>query len=417
MIEKPTSPLLSRRGLFLGTAATAGFVGASQLGMPFISRGLAAGPIKIGLMVASPEKFGIGLKYVRYGADIALAMGGGKAAGQPIEIVQMDEPDAATTQANVKTLIEQHKVAAIVGGTFLGPSLAAREAVALGKTPWIIHSAMADELTGAGCNRYTFRVPIPFSVQYRAISPYLTGYGKKWFTVVRDGMAGQSMAKIADAEAKRAGATIVGSGTIAVGSTDYEPIVAKIKEAKPNVVLGCLLAGDLTNFLKAWHAGGMNGRIPFAQPAIGDADVWSAGAEAAGGVFTKTWHFADPKISSDDKAFIKKFEEAYKEKPGTRAWQAYIAVRSIMAALDKGGSPAADKVIQELEAFRLPAGEVTLRYRQSDHQMMHRVTILETKTEIKDKFDWWDAEAHFPEKADELDSLYGDAAAHGCKIS
>jgi len=401
-------PSPNRRGVLFGAAASAGLIG-----MPFIGRGLAAGPIKIGVMVAPPEKFGIGLKYVRYGVDVAVAAAKGMAAGQPIEIVQLDEGGEAVTLANVKTLIGEHKVAAIIGGTFAGDARAMIPVIAQANTPLIIHSAMDDNLTGANCSRWSFRVPIPFSVQYRAISSYLTGYGKKWFTVMREGATGDAMRTVALNEAKAAGATEVGVGRIAAGATDFAPIIAKILEAKPDVVVGCLLAGDLTAFLKARVAAGMTNSVPFAQPAIGDADVLNAGFEAANGVFTKTWHFSDPQISAEDKAFIAQFDAAYQEMPGTRGWQAYMAMRSLIAAIDAAGSPEPKKIVTALESYHEPIGDITRHYRASDHQMLNRVVILETKTAPASRFDWWDAETHYPVKASELEPLFGTA---GCKF-
>ena len=53
----------------------------------------------------------------------------------------------------------------------------------------------------------------------------------------------------------------------------------------------------------------------------------------------------------------------------------------------------------------------TLRYSESDHKMMHRVALLETKAMISDKYSWWDVETHYPEKVGDLDKLYGTARA------
>lgn len=175
---QPDTPLL-RRKLLLGVAATAGAVGADRLGMPFISRGLANTPVKIGVILATTGPMSAEAEAIKHGAEEALILQGRKAMGRPVELVFMDEPDEAGAVANMKKLITEHKVAAISGGTAAGPALAMAKAAAEAKIPYIVHTAMYDEITGKDCNAWTFRVPAPFDVQYHAIAPYLTGYGKK----------------------------------------------------------------------------------------------------------------------------------------------------------------------------------------------------------------------------------------------
>ena len=62
-----------------------------------------------------------------------------------------------------------------------------------------------------------------------------------------------------------------------LNTPDYSSFILKIRQAKPDVVLGGLSAGDLSTFLKQWNELGMRGKIPFAEIAIGDTDIWSVG--------------------------------------------------------------------------------------------------------------------------------------------
>ena len=108
-----------RRGLVVGAGAIAGLAGADRFGMPFISGGLAAEPIKIGVSMfmgggltgSAVATMAAGVKFVRGGAKVALTRNGGKAMGQPVELVFADEPDPAVADAGMRKFITEHKVA------------------------------------------------------------------------------------------------------------------------------------------------------------------------------------------------------------------------------------------------------------------------------------------------------------------
>jgi hypothetical protein len=57
-------------------------------------------------------------------------------------------------------------------------------------------------------------------------------------------------------------------------------IFAKIRAAKPDVVIGGVAASDLTTFLKQWNELGMKGKIPFAEISVGNTDLWGFGLDS-----------------------------------------------------------------------------------------------------------------------------------------
>ena len=80
-----------------------------------------------------------------------------------------------------------------------------------------------------------------------------------------------------------AGGTEVGADEVPLNTADFSSFILKIRQAKPDVVVGGLSAGDLSTFLKQWNELGMKGKIPFVEIAIGDTDIWAVGPEAARG--------------------------------------------------------------------------------------------------------------------------------------
>ncbi len=405
-----------RRLFLLGAAGAA----TGGLGSPFIQTAKAAESVKIGLSFAHAGIQGPGGPHVKAGAELAVSIHGGMVLGRPIELVVSDETDVPGTKANMNKLITEQKVVAVVGGSESSRSIALQAIAGEAKIPLIIHTSSHDDLSGKLCNPWTFRVSIPYGIQYRAISPYLADYGKKWFMLGVTGTSGPAMMAVAKLGMTEEGAQEIGSEVASQELTDFSAIIDKIKTTKPDVVVGALQGTALTYFFKAWQAGGVGTQIPYAQIGLTDADLWAAGPEAAaatGGVYSKTWDYAAPNLPADDKVFVEQFlKKMNGQPPDTRAWQAYMGMRSLLGSIELVKSTEADKIRQAIPRFQEASGAVTLRFRDHDHQMLHRVPVFETKTPIKDKYHWLDAEKYLPEKVSDLDQLYGPKDKSTCII-
>jgi branched-chain amino acid transport system substrate-binding protein len=149
--------------------------------------------------------------------QISMALQGAKAMGQSVESVTLDENTVAITQTNMKKLIEEHKMVAVLGGTDAASALAMNGMAGDVKIPLVVHCAMFDGLTGKNCTPWTFRVPIPFSIQFPALNPHLVGYGKKWFLLGVESVPGTAILELARHEMQGVGATEVGADTVLPG--------------------------------------------------------------------------------------------------------------------------------------------------------------------------------------------------------
>ena len=109
------------------------------------------------------------------------------------------------------------------------------------KVPLIVHTSNHDDITGKGCNRWTYRVPAPYSVQYNALAHYLAGAKtKKWFILGVDGTSGPTMAAHARASLKAIGGTEVGSAVVPQATSDFTDAIAKIAASGADAVVGAL---------------------------------------------------------------------------------------------------------------------------------------------------------------------------------
>ncbi len=203
--------------------------------MPFIGRAKAAGPIRIGLLLAKTGDIAAQTDYLAKGTYLALEERGNQIMGQPAELVWYDEPTPQGAQQNMQKLVAEEKVAAILGGSSSSNGLA-EEATAPGlKIPMLINNAAATEITGKNCNRYTFRLNTPVAVQARMFAPFITGYGKKWYFLTASYAFGQDINKSFHELLAQMGGTVVGNDEVPLNTPDYSSFVLKIREAKPDL--------------------------------------------------------------------------------------------------------------------------------------------------------------------------------------
>jgi len=402
-----TGLMIPRRQALFGAAA-------ASLSAPFVAR--AADSIKIGLLLAKTGQIAGQTEYLANGAFLALEQRNNTIMGQPAELVWLDEPSPQAATQNMQKLVQENKVCAILGGALSSNALAEEATAVQLKVPFVCSNAAATDITGKNCNRYTFRLNTPVAVQQRMLAPYALSYGKRWYHITASFAFGQDILRSSRELLKAAGGTEVGSDEVPLNTADFSSFILKIRQAKPDVVVGGLSAGDLTTFLKQWNELGMKGKIPFVEIAIGDTDIWSVGAEAATGVFTKMWDHTNPNNPPDEKAFADAYLKKYGKPAADKAWMGWITARSLFESIDTAKSTDAMAIVEGLEAWKVPAGNSSYSYRKFDHQMLVRNLAVGVKANITDKWDYFDVKATLPENPADLDKVFGTEAEIGCKM-
>src|SRR5580692_9242136 len=339
-----------RRQMLLGAAAIA----ALPLAMPFVAK--AADPIRIGVLLAKTGQIAPQTEYLAQGTYLALEERGNKIMGQPAELVWLDEPSPQGATQNMQKLVQENKVCAVLGGALSSNALAEEAKAAELKIPFVCDNAAATDITGKNCNRYTFRLNTPVAVQSRMLAPYALKYGKKWYHITASFAFGQDILKSSRELLKAAGGTEVGVDEVPLNTADFSSFILKIRQAKPDVVVGGLSAGDLTTFLKQWNELGMKGKIPFVEIAIGDTDIWAVGPEAATGTFTKLWYYKNPDNPPEEQAFADAYQKKYSKPAADKAWMGWITARSLFESINSANSLNSDAIVEALEAWKAPAG-------------------------------------------------------------
>jgi len=408
-----TRTRLTRRQTLAGVAIGA----AGTLSSPFIKRAKAEGPIRIGLLLAKTGDIAPQTDYLAKGSYLALEERGNKIMGQPAELVWYDEPSPQGAQQNMQKLVQEAGVVAVLGGALSSSALAEQATALRLKVPFVINNAAATDITGKNCNRYSFRLNTPVAVQADMFAPLLLDKGKKWYFLTAAYAFGQDIAKSFKELLTKAGGTIVGDDSVPLNTPDYSSFILKIREAKPDLILGGVPAGDLSTFLKQWNEMGMKGSIPICEIAIGDTDIWSVGPEAATGLYTSLWWYDNPANPPEEKAFAAAYLKKHGKPAADKAWMGWITAKSLFDSIDAAKSTDADAVINALETWKGGSAENPNYYRKADHQMLLRNLVIQVKPKITDKWDYFNVVGTVPASAADLEKVFGSPAANGCKMT
>jgi branched-chain amino acid transport system substrate-binding protein len=317
----------------------------------------------------------------------------------------------------MQKLVQEAKVCAVVGGSLSSNGLAEEATAAQLKVPFVCNNAAATAITGANCNHYTFRLNTPVAVQAAMFAPFIMGYGKKWYFLTAAYAFGQDIAKSFKELLAKAGGTVVGDDSVPLNTPDYSSFILKIRQAKPDMILGGVPAGDLSTFLKQWNEMGMKGTIPVCEIAIGDTDIWSVGPEAATGLYTSLWWYKNPNNPPDEQKFAADHLKKYGKPAADKAWMGWVAAKSLFESIDAAKSTEAEAIIKGLESWKGGTEASPYYWRKGDHQMLLKNLVVEVKPKITDKWDYFDVKGMVPKDAADLDKVFGAPADAGCHMT
>lgn len=409
MLSRTEFNAFRRRDVLLGASA----LGATGL----VGKAKAADTIKIGLLLAKTGDIAAQTEYLANGSMLALEQHGGKVMGKPAELVWYDEPSPQGAQQNFQKLVQEAGCVTVLGGALSSSALAEQAAAARLKVPFVIQNAAATDITGKNCTRYSFRLNTPANVQAAMFAPFLYGKGKNWYFLTSAYAFGQDIAKSFKELLAKAGGKVVGDDSVPLNTPDYSSFILKIRDAKPDMVLGGLTSGDLSTFLKQWNEMGMRGQIPICEIAIGDTDIWSVGPQAATGLYTCLWWYDNPNNPPDEKAFAAAYQKKYGRPAADKAWMGWITTKSLLESIDSAKSTEPDAIIAALEQWKGGTAEDPYSYRKGDHQMLLKNLVVQVKPKITDKWNYFDVIDTVPKQASDLDAVFGSPSANGCSMA
>jgi branched-chain amino acid transport system substrate-binding protein len=395
-----TRPALSRRSFVrLAGAGSA----AAAFGIPaYLPRmGEAADAIKIGLLEPYTGVYAGPGENETNGFQMAVDAWNkrGGVMGRKIDMIKEDEQNNTGVGAQkARKLINQDKVAALVGTVSSGVSLSVAGVASELGTLFIDSGGHTDDVTGKNCHWNVFRTCHSTWMETHTAGYALAKrFGKRWFFITPDYAYGHSLEAGFKDVMGRLGLTLVGNELTPLGTTDFSSYLTKIDAAKPDLVLPFVQGDDFTNCLKQMYQFGLLKKYPIGGPQIELEPLYGVPPEAREGYWGIEWYYkSDKTLGAGNKAahqFVADYTERFKKPPTARSCFGYVSMDRLLWAMASAKTIEPVKVARALENTRFTSiFNGTAYYRKEDHQLMWPMWVAKIRANGTpgDKLDLFD---------------------------
>ncbi|MCL4368796.1 MAG: ABC transporter substrate-binding protein [Actinobacteria bacterium] len=320
----------------------------------------------------------------------------GGVLGMKIEPIVADSqctPDPAVSAAN--KVIDTDKVHYIVGEVCSKASIPISEIAEAKKVVQISPTSTNPQVTknaDGTTKKYVFRACFidPFQGKVGAAFAIKKGFKTAFVLFDQGNDYVRGLAENFEASYTAAGGKVLGKETYTATDTDFSAILAKVAEAKPDVVY----LPDYYNIVNLVTAQAKEKGIT--APFMG-GDGWDSSdlnkTAAAGGFYTN--HYSEQDTRPIVQNFVKNYGAKYKDAKGAPAVPdalaalAYDAANLLLAAITKAGADDSTKVAEAMAALKYDAVSGTITF-DADHNPIKAAVVLNV---TPDKIVWVDTVA------------------------
>jgi branched-chain amino acid transport system substrate-binding protein len=348
-----------RRTLLAGAVAAAG----AGL-MPSLA--LAAGPLKVGLIVPMSGPFASTGRQIEAAVKLYQQKYGDSVAGRKVEIVLKDDggvaPDA--TKRIAQELVARDKVQVLAGFGLTPLALAAAPIATQAKVPMIVMAAATSVIP----QRSPFIVRTGFTLA-QVTAPLADWAAKnrigRVMTFVADYGPGLDAEKVFVKRFTAGGGKVVDTLRAPLRNPDYAPFLARVKDARPDALFVFVPSGEGAAVLKQFNDRGLAaaGIRLICTGDVLDDDLMAGIGNAASGVVS-SHHYSAAHSSPENKAYVSAFMAANKGmRPNFHSVGAYDGMRLIYRALEATkGSTDGEALVNAMKGlkFESPRGPVTI---------------------------------------------------------
>jgi branched-chain amino acid transport system substrate-binding protein len=291
------------------------------------------------------------------------AQGGIKSmGGAKLRLIVRDhegKPDVGARLADA--VINDDKVAFVVGTYMSGVTVPVSRVTERLKTPFLVTDSMADEITQAGL-KYLFRVDTKAELATRDMLEGVKAYGMKLGTPItkiallnEDSAFGQSLKSDFEKQAPAMGLTIVENLAFKTGSPDLSAQAARIKASGAQWTVGSWYITDMLTMIKTFPSLGLNiTRVSTFGGGVHTPPTLQAGEQAEGVTGFTMWN---PDLNRPGvKEFTAKFKQRLGADPNQNAAKSYAGIWILKDVLERAGSLDRDKLRDALAQTEITAG-------------------------------------------------------------
>ncbi len=352
--------------------AVAGVLVSINLLLPAISHAQDNKPVRIGVPTSVQLQVGRDtLTAVKMAVEEVNKKGG--ILGRKVEFVSADETENPETGISaIRKLIADEKVDVLIGGYTSGVTLAQLPHISAAKMIYLGVGAASPSITNKVKTdydnyKYIFRVgPINAAHQARGLVDYISNFvigelGYKKIAIVGENAKWvQDLVPVLSKGAKEIGAEIKLTELFDTQTSDFSPLLAKVKSSGAQYMIVMVSHGSSDIFAKQWH----DAQVPVPYGGIDvksmDGDFFSRIGGKSISQVAANFAVRAP-LTKKTVPFFDEFKKRSPNYPVYTAFFAYDAVLLYADAVKRAGSFDNDKVIKELEKTRHEgvAGEIT----------------------------------------------------------
>jgi branched-chain amino acid transport system substrate-binding protein len=270
--------------------------------------------------------------------------------GRKVELLVEDDQAKPELSATSARKLSEAGAAFILSTTHTPAAIQAQTVTVETKTPHLAPSLTVDTLTTQLPNANFWQTGPLASTQIATLLSYAKQEKYKRVGLAYDNSAiSQATAKAFKSELEKAGIAVVADEMLAGGSTTAEPLMQKMRQAKPDAIfLATLLTSENLLILKAYRQYSMKtpllGNYNFAVP------VYSTVAKGLldGLIFVDAWDPAKPEA----RAFFAAYTKTVGQEPHAMHGYGYDGVMLAADAIRRAGSTDKDKVREAMQATR-----------------------------------------------------------------
>jgi len=324
--------------------------------------------IKVGVVGTMSGPYALFGQNFKYGIEAWVAEHGNKVGDHEIEFIYRDEesPNPAKSKALAQELIVKDKVQYLAGFYFTPDAMAAAPLLEEAKTPMIVMNAA----TSAIVEKSPYIVRTSFTMFQNTVPAAKVAKArgaKKVAIAVSDYGPGVDAETAFKKTFEADGGTIVEAIRMPLSTTDFSPIMQRIKDSGADMIFTFLPAGPPTlGFVKAYIDNGLKAagvKLISTGDVVTEPDLPSIGDAGIG--ILSTYHYSVSHDSPENKAFIADLIKVG-DKPDDitmSAVAAYDGARLIYQMVEAtGGQRDPDKAIAAVKgmAWVSPRGPVSI---------------------------------------------------------
>ena len=313
---------------------------------------------------------------------------GGKALGQPIELLTADHQNKADIAASkAREWIDTQGATMIFGGTNSGTALATAKVAQEKKRVYFNNGAGSSALTNEACTPYT----VHYAYDTVALAKGTGGAvvdsgGKTWFFLTADYAFGHALEKDTSAVVEAKGGKVLGAVRHPLNASDFSSFLLQAQSSKAQILGLANAGGDTINSVKAAKEFGIDKTMKVAGLLVFLSDIHSLGLKnTAGLLHTTSWYWDK---DDESRKFADKYFAKMNRMPTDVQAADYSATMTYLKAVAAVKTTDSDKVMEYMKKTPINDFFAKNGVIRPDGRMVHEMYLVEAKQPADSKKPW-----------------------------